>query len=418
MSDQSSSSPLAGLRVIDFTHVLAGPACAYFLGLLGAEVIKVESLDRGDAMRHRGGSDAERAEAGMSTAYLTQAAGKKSIALDLSSSAGKTVMRRLIETSDILIENHRPQTLQALGLLEDDLRAMNPAIIHCAMTGYGRKGDRENAAAYDVNIQAVSGLMTLTGTSETGPLRTGAPIMDYGTALAAAFAITAALHQRERTGQGTFIDVSMLETAFTLMSSTITDFLATGHTPQPRGNAANSRSPGAGNFACKEGTLSLGVNEEHQFRALARVLGCDHWLGDPRFADRRSRKANAAVLEEQIAEALLKRRAEDWEAEMMRHGVPAARLRTLPESLALEQTRARGFLHHDPQSGLTLPTLPFRIGGTGAHAPVSPPPRLGEHSNEVLKALGYNAADIEELQSSGTVNEPLSTPRPATAAGK
>ena len=257
--------------------------------------------------------------------------------------------------------------------------------------------------AYDVNIQAACGLMTLTGTAETGPLRTGAPIMDYGTALAAAFAITAALHQRQQTGRGTFVDVSMLETAFTLMSSTITDFLATGHNPQPRGNAANSRSPGAGNFACKEGILSLGVNEEHQFRALARVLGCDHWLGDSRFADRRSRKANAAALEAEIAESLLTRRAEDWEAEMMRSGVPAARLRTLPESLALEQTRARSFLHHDQDTGLTLPTLPFRIGDAVAHTPASPPPRLGEQTTEVLALLGYSAAEIRDFEASGTV---------------
>ncbi|NIA69568.1 CoA transferase [Pelagibius litoralis] len=413
-SAQTQSPPLSGLRVIDFTHVLAGPACAYFLGLLGAEVIKVESLDRGDAMRYRGGTDSERAEAGMSTAYLTQAAGKKSIALDLESSGGKAVMRRLIETADILVENHRPETMTALGFDEAKLQEMNPLLIHCAMTGYGRKGNMENAPAYDVNIQAACGLMALTGTAETGPLRTGAPVMDYATALAAGFAITAALHQRNRTGQGSFVDVSMLETAFTLMSSTITDFLVTGHSPQPRGNAANSRSPGAGNFTCKEGTLSLGVNEEHQFRALAKVLGRSHWLTDARFADRRSRKLNSTALEALIAEALLSRTADDWETAMIENGVPAARLRSLPESLALEQTAARRYLHRDVKSGLQLPTLPFRIGEIAAHVPAFSPPRLGEHSAEVLAMLGYSAAEIRALEALGVVNEPLAN-RSSTA---
>lgn len=402
----AAAPPLAGLRVIDFTHVLAGPACAYFLGLLGAEVIKVESAGRGDAMRHRGGSDSARAEAGMSTAYLTQAAGKKSIALDLATPGGQEVMRRLIGSADILVENHRPETLTALGLDESFLRVLNPRLIHCAMTGYGRKGNLENAPAYDVNIQAACGLMTLTGTAESGPVRTGAPIMDYGTALAAGFAITAALHQRQRTGQGSFVDVSMLETAFTLMSSTITDFFATGTAPTPRGNAANSRSPGAGNFPCKEGTLSLGVNEEHQFRALARVLGCEAWLSDPRFADRRARKVHGAALENELAAALLTRTAADWEIRMLDNGVPAARLRSLPESLELEQTAARRYLHHDRETGLTLPTLPFRIGEAVAHAPASPPPSLGENSEEVLNMLGYTAIEIDTLKTAGAVTWP------------
>lgn len=386
------SSPFAGLRVIDFTHVLAGPACAYYLGLLGAEVIKVESPQKGDAMRHRGGTDSTRSAQGMSTAYLTQAAGKASVAIDLQTDDGRQAMEQLLASADVFVENHRPQTSQALGLDEQTTQALNPRLIHCSMTGYGRGGELENAPAYDVNIQAASGIMTLTGTQNTGPLRIGAPIMDYSVALAASFAISAALYEREKTGRGTFIDVSMLETAYTLMSSTITDYMATGNAPKPRGNAANSRSPGAGSFPCKEGVLSLGVNEEPQFRALAHGLGKSSWLDDPRFAERNARLANAADLEAEIVEALSVRSADEWEQELMRRGVPVAKIRALPESLDQAHTKARGFLHHDSHTGASVPSLPFRIGQTEAHQPSGTMPKLGLDTQKVLASLNNSSA--------------------------
>ncbi|SLN56998.1 Succinyl-CoA:(R)-benzylsuccinate CoA-transferase subunit BbsF [Falsiruegeria litorea R37] len=374
------SLPLTGIKVIDFTHVLAGPACGYYLGLLGAEVIKVESVGRGDSMRYRGGTDPVRAAEGMSTAYITQGSGKKSVEIDLASDAGKVEMFDLLESADVFVENHLPETMRRLGLDEKRTARFFPRLVHCSMTGYGRGGDRENAPAYDVNIQAVCGIMTMTGTAESGPLRTGAPIMDYSVALAAGFAISAALYQREQTGKGTFIDVSMLETAFTLMSSTITDYKLTGNVPKPRGNAANSRSPGAGSFDCKQGVLSLGVNEESQFQALARVLQREDWLTGTKFATRQQRTANKAELEHELASILLTRTADEWEADMISNGVPAARVRTMPEALALPQVEARGYLHTDPETGAVVPTLPFRIGDSGPFKPVSSAPRLGQNN--------------------------------------
>lgn len=376
-----SMVPFAGLRVVDFTHVLAGPACAYYFALLGAEVIKVES-PRGDGMRHRGGTDQALAERAMSTAFQTQGAAKKSVVIDLETEDGRSAMQALLATADVLIENHLPKTLRRLHLHEETTLKAFPTLIHCAMTGYGRGGPQENAPAYDVNIQASSGLMDMTGTQQSGPVRTGAPIVDYGTALAASFAVSAALFERTKTGKGSFVDVSMQETAFTMMSSTITDYLATGNSPQRRGNLANSRSPGAGSFPCKEGIISLGVNEEQHFVALAKALNREDWLHDERFANRAERRVSADALVLEIELALAARTAKEWEPVLQNAGVPAACLRSMPEALASVQTQARSYIHQ--QAGLATPTLPFRLSGSSVHAPQSHVPALGEHTNSVL----------------------------------
>jgi len=383
----SATHPFTGLVVIDFTHVLAGPACSHYLGLLGAKVIKVETPQKGDAIRHRGGTDSEGAASGMSTSYLTQGGGKSSITLDLETEAGAATFHRLLAKADILVENHIPQTMKRLGLDETSLAVRHPHLVHCAMTGYGRGGPQENTPAYDVNIQAACGLMEATGTTESGPIRAGAPVLDYATALAASFAISAALFERAASGRGSFIDVSMLETGLCLMSSTVTDYLKTGNEPQRRGNLANSRSPGAGSFACSEGVVSLGVNEESHFRNLAGALGREDWLTDPRFAERAARKAHAGELVAEIEAELAQKPATEWEAVLQQAGVPAARIRTLHECLASDQVRQRQFVHTDPASGVATPTLPFRIAGAASHAPGKPAPRLGEDTAEIMAWL-------------------------------
>ena len=382
----SKNHPFEGLLVVDFTHVLAGPACSYYLGLLGASVIKVESKTKGDAIRHRGGTDHDGAKAGMSTSYLTQAAGKRSFAIDLESSRGKEQFHLLLSRADVLVENHIPKTMQHLGLDEHSIATQHPHLIHCAMTGYGRGGPQENTAAYDVNIQAACGLMDATGTQESGPIRAGAPVLDYGTAMAASFAISAALYERAASGQGNFIDVSMLETGLSLMSSTVTDYLKTGNAPQRRGNLANSRSPGAGSFPCKEGVVSLGVNEESHFKNLARALGREDWNSDPRFRQRDERKLHATELSDEIETELSKKTAEQWEPILQSAGVPAARLRSMPEALASAQVQHRGFVQ-TTQDGTAVPTLPFKMGDAKTYPPSSNAPTLGEHTNEILAWL-------------------------------
>ena len=333
--------PLADVRVVDFTHVLAGPACAYHLALLGADVIKVERPGHGDAMRHRGGSDPERAARGESTAFLTQSAHKRYVSLDLDNADGREGMNRLLADADVLVENHRPSTLRRLGLDWNTVQGRYPRLIHCAMTGYGRGHALEDAPAYDVNIQAASGLMSLTGTADTGPTRVGAPVIDYATALAGAFGVCAGLLDRERTGRGSLVDVSMMDVALTLMSSTAVDYALTGNVPFPRGNAANSRSPSAGTFQTADGMLSLGVNEEAQFRRLAQALDHPEWLGDPAFATAAARDRNRAALGDAIEAALRSRSAAEWEGHLVSNGVPAARVATLPEALAASEAFKR-----------------------------------------------------------------------------
>ncbi|MDA9648969.1 CoA transferase, partial [Alphaproteobacteria bacterium] len=375
--------PLKGIKVIDFTHVLAGPACSYYLGLLGADVIKIESVTKGDAMRYRGGTSEIGNLTGMSTSFLTQAAGKRSIALNVASKEGFKIFEKLLKNADVLVENHKPTTLNKLGINSDYISRVNDKLIHCALTGYGRKGEKENAAAYDVNIQAISGIMNLTGYEGQGPIRTGAPIIDYGVALAASFAISSALFKRTQTGIGSFIDVSMLETAYTLMSSTIVDYFYTGNEPKQRGNAANSKSPASGSFECKKGKISLGVNEEHQFRALAKMLKKEDWLKDKKFSDKKSRKENELYLLKQLEFILKSKTANQWEKLAIKFGVPAARVLSLKESLKLKQNQSRSFIHEFKNEKLKVLTLPFRYNHQSNHAPTNPPTRLGENTLEI-----------------------------------
>lgn len=379
----STTHPFAGLLVVDFTHVLAGPACSYYLGLLGADVIKVESVNKGDAIRHRGGTDAAGASAGMSTAYLTQGAGKRSLTLDLESQAGLEHFHHLLARADVLVENHVPSTLRRLQLDEHTLAKRHPHLIHCAMTGYGRGGPQENAAAYDVNIQAACGLMDCTGTAESGPIRTGAPVLDYATGMAAAFAVSAALFERASTGEGNFVDVSMLETGLSLMSSSVTDYLKTGNPPQRRGNAANSRSPGAGNFPCKAGVMSLGVNEETHFYSLAVALDREDWLTDPRYAKRSDRVHHATEFAVEIEAELQRKTAEEWELQLQNAGVPSARLQSLSEAISSDQVRQRDYVQTTDDS-TDVPTLPFRLGGAHGYKPSRPAPVQGEHNEEII----------------------------------
>lgn len=402
VQDLNDKRPFVGLKVIDITHVLAGPACTYLLAQMGAEVIKIEEPGSGDTVRNRGGSIVELQEQGMGTNFIAQNSNKQSIVIDLKTSQGQELVKHLIKDADIFVENHRGKTMDALGLSFDELKKINPRIIYCSMSGYGHKGPLGNAPAYDVNIQAASGMMSITGAPETSPVRTGAPILDYATGMSAAFAISTALFQRQQTGEGEYIDVSMLDTAFFLMCSTVTDYMISGNAPKPKGNSANSGLPTSGNFATKDGVLSIGLNEEHQFSRFATVADREDLLKDPRFASLRKRKENSAVVKKELQEILMTQSAVEWEDVLLRAGVPASRVKTIPEILASEHVQKRNvFTSFDSidaiDQPLTVLKAPFKYGSANGPSLESPPPQLGEDTMSILENSGYSDEQIAEL---------------------
>ncbi|GAB3213819.1 CaiB/BaiF CoA transferase family protein [Marinactinospora thermotolerans] len=394
---------LSGVRVIDMTNVLAGPFAGYQLALHGAEVIKVEAPGGGDLAR-RLGADADLNRARLGASFLAQNAGKRSITVDLKDERGKEVLRRLVRTADVLVENFRPGVLERLGFGADVLRRLNPGLVYCAISGFGATGPLRDRPAYDQVIQGLSGMMSTTGTPGTAPLRAGYPVADTLGGLAAAYAICAALVRRGRTGEGGVLDVSMLETAITAMGWAVSNHLIAGVEPRPMGNDNATAAP-SGTFRTGEGALNIAANKQEQFVALCRLLGRPDLVTDPRFAEREARKANRGPLQEELEEALAARSAAEWEELLAGEGVPAARVLTVAEALDLDHVAQRGLVHDLPFPGDAERRL--RVLGNGIHvdgqrsAPQGTAPLLGEHTEDVLAELGYDAGEIAALREDG-----------------
>ena len=394
---------LHGIRVVDFTRVVAGPYCTYQLALMGADVVKIEEVGRGDPVRHSGaGTDSYFWDRGMATNFLPQNANKRSITLDLKSEAGRKVAVELVKRADVVVENFRAGAMKKLGLDYETVSAKDPRLIYCSLTAYGQSGPKGHHTAYDGVVQAAGGMMSVIGTKETGPLKVGPPITDYASGMAAAYAIAAALFQREREGCGQYIDVSMLDTSLALMSSYVTDYFATGNAPGPRGNEPASKSPSAGTYATVDGRITLGANEEHQYQRLCRALGLEHLLGDARFVEIRERRKNRDALHEEFRKVLATRTAEEWERILNDAGVPAAKIRSVAEILEHPQVRQRGVLHtFQNVAGLerdvTVLLSPFRMAHDGPEAK-TPPPQVGADTDAILGELGYSLADINRLR--------------------
>ena len=399
---------LKGIRVVDLTRVVAGPYCTYQLALMGASVIKIEQPGRGDPVRHSGaGSDQHFWKHAMATNFLPQNANKRSLTLNLKHDEGRAIFMKLVANADVVVENFRTGVMKNLGIDYDTLRAKHPKLIFCSLTGYGQTGPKAHHTAYDGVIQAAGGMMSVIGTKDTGPLKVGPPITDYATGMAAAYGISTALFQREREGCGQYIDVSMLDMALALMSSYVTDYFATGNPPGPRGNEPASRSPSAGTYDTKEGKLTLGANEDHQYERLCRALGLASVLTDPRYQEIDERRKNIDLLRAEFHRVLATRTAEEWEDVLNAAGVPAARIRTPAEILQHPQVTTRGVLHtfkkvKGVERDVTVLSAPFRLGHDGPTLN-SPPPLIGEHSDAILGELGYNRDDIQKLREAGVV---------------
>ncbi|MBV9200510.1 MAG: CoA transferase, partial [Alphaproteobacteria bacterium] len=379
--------PFEGIRIIDVTHVLAGPFAAYQLGVLGAEVIKVEHPDDPDQTRD-GGTDCELNRRGMGTSYLTQSSNKRSITLDLKTEAGRDILKRLVRRADVMVENYRPGAFAALGLGYEAMSEINPRLIYCSISAFGQAGPRGNQTAYDHVIQATSGLMATTGTPELNPIKFGSPAVDYATGTMGAFALASALFQRERTGHGQHIDLAMLDVAMILMSSHLTGYLRNGVEPKPSGNrhlhATNSC------YAAKDGLVMLGASNLRQQRRLWTVLGRPDMIkhsNDERDADH---DREIAVL----SEIMLTRTAGEWEEFLQARHVPAARVRPMAQALADPQLLTRGVVHHHAATpgidgGFSVPLAPFIFAHGGPRID-TPPPALGQHNEEIFAELGVS----------------------------
>jgi CoA:oxalate CoA-transferase len=395
--------PFEGIRVLDLTRVLAGPFCAYQMALLGAEVIKIEPPGRGESVRWRTEADPSFGERGMSLGFMTQSANKRFLTLDLNKPEGREIFLKLAAQSDVVVQNLRTGSAEKRGIGYEDVKAVNPKAIFCSITAYGNTGPKQNHAAYDSVIQAWSGLMSVTGTPETAPLKAGPPIVDYSTGIAAAFAVATALYQRTLTGKGQHIDLSMLDTMLVLMASVTTAYLNTGVAPKPAGNDAASRAPASTTFNTADGLIAFAINEDHQYQHLIEGIGLTRLNQDPRFATAKARRENVPALRAEIQQALMEKSALEWEMLLNVKGVPAGRVRTIPECLADPQIASRGLYHtfSAAESGLdrdlTVPLTPFRLEHGGARAETPPKP-LGADSEEILAGLGYDGQAIARLR--------------------
>ncbi len=393
--------PLAGKRVIETTQVLAGPYCTYQLALMGAEVIKIERPGEGDWAR-QGGSDPDLSAAKMPLSFLTQNAGKKSVTLDLQTPEGLRILKQLVEGADVFVENFRPGTAAKLGLAYEDLAPLNERLVYASLSAYGQDGPIGHRPAYDHIIQGMVGIMHTTGTPETAPNKVGSPYVDYATGLMGAFAVMAALMERERTGKGQRVDVAMLDSAMLLMASLAVSTVATGNSPPPVGNEAFSGSPSSGTYQTTDGLLSLAANNQAQFERLCNAIGLGHLLEDERFVPGK-RKENQDDLRAEFTAVFATKPAAEWESILDEVRVPAVRVRRMHEVLGEEQLAARGLMQpvDIPSIGRTvaLPTLGYKVNG-GVTAAQAAPPRLGEHTEEVLGGLGL---DLAALRAKGVV---------------
>jgi CoA:oxalate CoA-transferase len=395
---------LEGVRVLDLTNVLAGPFCCYQLAQLGADVIKVEVPGAGDLARQLGG-DPELNQNLMGASFLAQNAGKRSVTINLKNSAGKEVFRRLAVTADAVVENFRPGVMERLGLGYERLRKTKADLIYCAISGFGQDGPLKDNPAYDQIVQGLSGVMSVTGDKQSAPLRVGFPVADTIGGLTAAFAIAAALFRRTQTGQGEFIDVSMLEATLVTMGWAVSNWLIAGIRPEPLGNENMTASP-SGTFKTGAGLLNVAANKQEQFVTLCELIGRKELASDPRYADREERKRRRHELKADLESALAAKSAREWSAVLNRHGVPAGEVLSIPEVLAHPQLTERGLIKHFQAAGIDRDIAVVRAGfrlASGDPQPASAPPSLGADTEKILEELGYASASIAKLKKDGAV---------------
>lgn len=393
------AKPLEGVRVADFSHVIAGPLATQFLNLLGAEVIKIEP-PAGDPMRYYTRDPEKR---GMAEPFIGSNAGKKSIVLDLKSDKGKAAARALIASSDILVENFRPGVADRLGIGAKEMTNAHPGLIYCSVSGFGQTGPMRDFPAIDQVIQSVSGLMLLSGHEGEPAQRIGFPIVDTYSALLAAFAILAAHTQKQADPRkrGQIVDVAMLDATLVMMASVIMPLVLSGQAPTRAGNRGFSGAPTADTFPTADGEITIGAVQQTQVERLFSALGALHLLNQERFATPKARMENDAELRTELIGLFKTKSATDWETQLSAAGVPAGKVRSVQEALNMDHVAHRD-LFLDLPSGAQAMNLGFHFAhdgpGTNADAPA-----LGEHTEEILTELGLARDEIEALRQADAI---------------
>ncbi len=394
---------LQGIRVLDMTNVLAGPFATVHLALLGAEVIKIENPKDGDLAR-RLGNVPELNKKLMGTSFLAQNANKKSFTLNLKGEKAKEIFKKLVMSADVLVENFRPGVMERLGLSYKTLSEINPKLVYCAISGFGQTGPDAFKPAYDQIIQGLSGVMAINGDERLNPLRCGFPVCDTVGGLNAAFAIMSALYYRERSGEGQFIDVSMLDSIMPLMGWVAANLLIGGKHPVLMGNDNFTAAP-SGTFKTKDGYINIAANKQEQWEDLTDVIGLPELKEDARFKERDTRKANRKLLTPLIENKLCEKETVYWAEALNAKGIPSGEILSLNDALNAPQIKHRETIQtvEAPEIGeLKLFNLTAKFSKTPASID-APPPKLSEHTNEILKELGYSREDIEKLKEENVV---------------
>ena len=403
--------PLSHIKVLDLSRILAGPWAGQVLADLGADVIKVERPGAGDDTRSWGPpflKDRDGAETKEAGYYLSVNRGKRSVTLSIDKPEGQRIVRALAARADIVLENYKVGTLARFGLGYEDLKAVNPKLIYCSVTGFGQTGPRRDQAAYDFMIQAMGGMMSVTGERDDkpggGPQKVGIPIVDLMTGMYAAVAVLAALARREVSGAGEYIDIGMLDVQVATLANQAMNFLVSGKAPRRTGNAHPNIQP-QDVFACRDGQIALAVGNDGQFAKLCEVLGQPALAQDERFAKNASRVRNLAVLHPLIAGLLKEQDRSHWVAALDAAGVPAGPINAIPEVFEDRQVKHRRMLVEVPHplSG-TVPQVASPMRFTAAPLVHDrAPPLLGEHSAEILREIDIGDAEIEQLRRNGIV---------------
>ncbi|MCX6543251.1 MAG: CoA transferase [Acidobacteria bacterium] len=394
---------LDGIRVLDLTNVLSGPFATLHLALSGAEVIKVEHPEGGDLARKLGNVPALNQKL-MGTSFLAQNANKRSLTLNLKLEEAREIFRALAKSSDVVVENFRPGVMDRLGLSFASLREVNPRLIYCAISGFGQDGPDALKPAYDQIIQGLSGVMDVNGDERLHPLRCGFPVCDTIGGINAAFAIMGALYHRERTGEGQFIDIAMLDSVMPFMAWVAANLLIGGQPPVPMGNDNFTAAP-SGVFATQDGRINIAANQQEQWESVCDVLGVPELKTDDRFQKRDIRKANRKALTPLLEARLTERPAAYWIEMLNKRGVPSGEILSLEDALNAPQIAHRGTLQEVSVPGVGTVKL-FGLTARFEKTPGtidSPPPRLSEHTEEILMSLGYSADEIAAFRKKGVV---------------